>query len=79
MKCMRTALGDAIFWLSRAGLIVLLFLHEMTKTRIRRSFAELFYWPEGFCVDMVVVIVFFVVAFICVANDLKIFKKSCEN
>ena len=31
-------------------------MHEITKYKTARSIKELFYWPEGFCVDVIVVI-----------------------
>ena len=37
-------------------LIFLIKIHDYTKYKFCRSFADLFYWPDGICLDTIVVI-----------------------
>ena len=52
--------------------LFLCIVHEFTKYKTCRNFLDLFNWPDGFCADTVVIIVFFTLAGWCVWDDLKI-------
>ena len=60
----------------RILLLALCLIHEKTKYHTARSIAELFYWPDGFCADMVVIALFVVVATSCIFLDFKYLLKS---
>ncbi len=75
MKFLKTMVRDKWFWSLRGLLIMLLVLHEYYRTITRRSFTELFYWPEGICIDMIIVISFFCIAVICIENDIRLFLR----
>ena len=61
------------YWLPKILLIVLCLIHDKTKYHTARSIADLFYWPDGFCIDMAVMTMFFMVTLWCVWEDSKIF------
>ena len=60
------------YLLKKVGILLLCFIHEFTKYKMCRNFSDLFYWPDGFCADTVVIIAFFVLAGWCVWDDLRI-------
>jgi len=62
-------LYDKKSWIYRMALIILCRLHDFTKYKTARTINDLFYWPEGLCLDMVVIIAFFVIAAMCIYND----------
>lgn len=69
---------DKKFWIYRMVLIGLCRLHDFTKYKTARNFDDLFYWPEGLCLDMVVIFAFFVIAAMCIYNDFALFTcKDC--
>lgn len=57
------------FCLGRALLIILCLVHEKTKFHTARTIKEVFYWPNGFCIDTVIVIAFFAVVTYCIYCD----------
>ena len=45
-----------IMYLAKAVMILVLCrVHDFTRYKVCRSFTDLFYWPEGPCIDMLVV------------------------
>ncbi len=47
-----------LYWIPKVLLIVFCVLHEQTKYQTARNIEELFYWPEGPCMDMIVLALF---------------------
>ncbi len=64
------------YWVPKLALIILCLIHDKTKYHTARSIQELFYWPEGFCMDMVVVAAFFIIAAISLYCDFKFLRRS---
>ena len=54
-------------------------VHNVTKYKVARNFMDLFYWPEGFCLDTVVVIVFVVVYIQLMYLSFKICIKGAKE
>lgn len=48
------------FYIRVLLLFILCTVHEFTKYKTARNIVDLFYWPEGFCPDMIVIISVFV-------------------
>ena len=65
--------------IKRLILFALCIVHDFTKYKLCRSFADIFYWPEGFCADMVVIALFFLFAILCVLDDFKIMAKQIKR
>lgn len=65
-----------MYWIPKLALIILCLIHDKTKYHTARSIQELFYWPEGFCMDMVVVAAFFIIAAISLYGDFKFLRRS---
>ena len=63
----------------RLIIFLLCIVHDFTKYKSCRSFADIFYWPEGFCADMVVIALFFLFAILCVLDDFKIMAKQIKR
>jgi len=61
-------------YLKRAALLILVYVHEYTKFCTARTIWELFYWPDGICLDMAVILAFFLIAGMCAYDDMKFFK-----
>lgn len=57
------------FCLGRVLLMILCMIHEKTKFHTARTIKEVFYWPNGFCLDTVIVIAFFTVVTYCIYCD----------
>lgn len=74
-KIMRNYLTSIHYWMPRLTLILLCELHEKTKFHTARSIRELFYWPEGICLDMFVIASFCVVAVVCLWRDYKMLSQ----
>lgn len=55
-------------------LMTLTEMHEYTKYKLCRSIQDLFYWPEGFCADTVVISLFFVFVFLVLLDYFQIIK-----
>ena len=72
MKHVIEAYKDPRYFSKRIILAVLCIMHDFTKYHTARSIAEVFYWPEGFCLDMVVVAAFFATLILCMWDDFKI-------
>lgn len=54
---------------------VLLEIHEYTKYINCRSIRDIFYWPEGPCLDMLVVGLLFLDCIILVAEEIRSIRK----
>ncbi len=59
--------------IKRGLLLVLAIVHEFTKHHTARTITELFYWPEGICPDMFVIVAFFIVGIWCMYQDIRYF------
>lgn len=60
-------------------LIILCQIHEYTKYHTARTLKDLFYWPDGLCMDMAVIGVFFIVALLLVKNAIFICRRLCNE
>lgn len=67
------------YFLKKMGILLLCIVHEFTKYKTCRNFSDLFYWPDGFCADTVVIIAFFALAGWCVWEDLRIMADIKSN
>ena len=57
-----TSVGfKALYIIKAIALIILCRVHDFTRYKVCRSFSDLFYWPEGPCVDMLVIFSFFII------------------
>lgn len=56
----------------KVALMILCRIHDFTRYKVCRSLTDLFYWPDGFCVDTVVIILFFAVALLSLWDDANI-------
>lgn len=56
------------YWIIRLILLGLCFLHDYTKYKTARNLKDLFYWPEGICLDTIVVITALTIS-ICIFVD----------
>ena len=64
----------------RRGLVLtLMIIHEFTKYHTARTIMELFYWPDGLCLDMFVVGTFFLAGMWCLYQDVKYFTAAYKN
>ena len=75
MKHVIEAYKDPRYFSKRIILALLCVLHDFTKYHTARTIAEVFYWPEGLCLDMVVVFAFFMVLFLCVWDDCQLIRE----
>lgn len=48
------------FFIKIFVLLVLCVIHDFTKYKVCRSIRDLFYWPEGPCLDMIVIFAYMV-------------------
>lgn len=53
----------------KIALIIICRIHDYTRYKICRSFSDLFYWPDGFCADTVVIILFFTIGMLSIWDD----------
>lgn len=53
-------------------LLALCRIHDFTRYKVCRSLSDLFYWPDGFCADTVVVILVFVIGLLSLWDDINI-------
>lgn len=72
MEFMRKSFSRPSYWSKRIALLVLCHIHTLTRYKVARNVRDLFYWPEGMCPDVVVVISFFLLMIWCVKDDLEI-------
>ena len=80
MKKMIQTIKRPVYWIPRILLLALCLLHEKTKYHTARSITELFYWPDGFCADMIVLALFGIVAAWCIWMDVKaIYEAGNDN
>ena len=54
----------------------LLEIHEYTKYINSRSISDIFYWPEGPCLDMLVIGLFFLDCIILIAEEIRSIRKT---
>lgn len=74
-KLLKVCISSPYYWLPKILLIVLCLLHEKTKYHTARSIGELFYWPEGPCLDMVVLGAFGIAMVLSIWGDWKVLKQ----
>lgn len=60
-------------------LVVLCHVHDLTKYKNCRSIVDLFYWPDGFCLDMVVIGAFMIDALLIVWENIYIFMRAMNE
>lgn len=66
-----------MYFVKVIALLVLCRVHDFTRYKFCRTFRDLFYWPEGPCVDMLVIFsVFIIGAF--VLYDAFVFCDKCR-
>ena len=56
----------------KVALMILCRIHDFTRYKVCRSLVDLFYWPDGFCADTVVIILFFAVSLLSLWDDASI-------
>lgn len=59
----------------RLVLLMMLPVHDIVKTRTLRTFIDLFYWPDGICLDMIIVYVLLIGCLFVVLMDITRFLK----
>ena len=62
----------------KAALMIICRIHDYTRYKICRTFSDLFYWPDGFCADTVVIILFFTIGMLSLWDDANIIA-SCTR
>lgn len=62
----------------KVALLIICRIHDYTRYKICRSFSDLFYWPDGFCADTVVIILFFTIGMLSIWDDANIIS-SCSS
>ena len=67
------------YWIKKLALIFLCIVHDFTKYKECRSLADLFYWPDGICLDMAVIAVFIVIGLWSLWDDISIYVDSTED
>lgn len=67
------------YWAKKVIVVLLCNLHVLTRYKVARSFADIFYAPEGFCFHTVVVIACFVAFFWSMYDDAKIAGELVEE
>lgn len=60
-------------------LLILCRIHDFTRYKICRSFSDLFYWPDGFCADTIVVMLFFAIALFSLWDDVNIVARCSKG
>ncbi|MGO5232070.1 hypothetical protein ACTQ1U_13560 [Thermoguttaceae bacterium LCP21S3_D4] len=58
------------FILKSLVLVILCYVHDFTRYMVCRSVRDLFYWPEGPCLDMVVVVAFMIDALLILGETI---------
>lgn len=56
----------------KIALMVLCRIHDFTRYKVCRTLLDLFYWPNGFCADTVVIILFFSIGLLSLWDDASI-------
>ncbi|MBQ0027512.1 MAG: hypothetical protein KBS96_02800 [Lachnospiraceae bacterium] len=73
-----TSAGFKVLYLIKAiALFVLCRVHDFTRYKVCRTFSDLFYWPEGLCVDMLVIFSFFIIGALMM-YDAFVFCDKCK-
>lgn len=62
----------------KVALLIICRIHDYTRYKICRSFSDLFYWPDGFCADTVVIILFLTIGMLSIWDDANIIS-SCSS
>lgn len=68
----------AVYLVKVVIVYVLCYIHDFTRFKICRNFKDLFYWPEGLCIDTFVVFGVFILG-IWVIYDCYVFLKSSKK
>jgi len=63
----------------KVALMILCRIHDFTRYKVCRSLTDLFYWPDGFCADTVVICLFFIFALWSMWDDIRIFISCTES
>lgn len=63
------------FYIRAILLLLLCRVHDFTKYKTARTLIDLFYWPDGFCIDMIVVGLCFILAFQILLIYMSLYKK----
>lgn len=62
-------------------LLITCCVHNFTRYKVCRSVSDLFYWPEGPCLDMIVVLVFLIDALLIliemIYKFIMVIKEDC--
>lgn len=64
------------FIIPRIILLLLLLIHENIKPRTIRTLQDMFYWPDGICLDMIIVYVFLIGSLHILLMDLWDFQRT---
>lgn len=71
-----TSVGFKVLYLIKAiALLVLCRIHDFTRYKVCRSFSDLFYWSKWACVDMLVVLNFFIIGSLMLYNTFVFYHK----
>ena len=65
------------YLIKKICILILCVVHEFTKYKTCHNFYDLFYWPDGFCADTIVIITFFTIGAWTLWDDWKIFDDMC--
>lgn len=65
-----------VFIIPRIILLLLLLIHENIKPRTIRTLQDMFYWPDGICLDMIIVYVFLIGSLHILLMDLWDFQRT---
>lgn len=66
-----------MYFIKAIALIVLCRVHDFTRYKVCRTFSDLFFWPEGVCVDMLVIFSVFLIG-TWIMYDAFIFCNMCR-
>lgn len=67
-----------MYFIKAIALIVLCRVHDFTRYKVCRTLSDLYYWPEGMCVDMIVIFSFFVIGVLLI-YDAFVFCDKCRK
>lgn len=62
------------FIIKAMTVVALCRIHEYTRYRLCRTIGDLFYWPDGFCLDMVIVFAAIAVAIFAMYDEMIILQ-----
>ena len=73
-----TSIGFKVLYLIKTiTLLVLCRVHDFTRYKVCRTIRDLFYWPEGVCIDMLVIFCFFAI-WASMIYDTFVFFAKCR-